>query len=116
MSASEHHLDASNVALRPVADEDIGGTCVNVAVESLCDRFAQRSLSLFGAVSSVLAVSVERSESLGGLDHAVDDRLWDGFGGIPDTETDDLRVWVRFEVFVTSSRDLGEQVSRLQFD
>lgn len=52
-------------------------------------------------------VALGRAQRRRGVRHSLPDGLRDGLRGVSDAETDDLRVRVLLQVFVTPARDLS---------
>jgi len=107
----EHHLEAADVALGPVGDEDLARLDRSPGVEALGDGLAQRGVALLGAVPGV---AVGRAHARGARDEAGRDGRRDGLSRVADAEADDLGVGVLREVGGLAAVDLGEEIAGLE--
>lgn len=100
---AKHHLKPPDVALAPVANEDLLRLQAAGSVEAVADGLAELGPPLLGAVARVACLSAQAG---GSVLHGVGDEGRDGLRGVSDPERDDLGVRARLGVGAAATGDL----------
>lgn len=102
---AEHHLQAADVALGAIGDEDVRGLAANGGVETVAHGLAHGALALLCAVP---AVAFQSAQTVGGVLHRLHNEGGNGLGGVANSQGDDLGVGVGLLVGAATAGDLRD--------
>ena len=107
---TEHHLQAANVTLGPIGDEDLVGGNAAI-VQGLCNLAAECSHALLWAIARVALLGAEPARA---RDKAIEDMFRHRLRRVTDAQADDVGVRILLEECVAPPPNLWEEVARLQ--